>query len=502
MVSFGPAHSVRVAALAARCDGEKPPEACWPVYCGGPAIRKAADHFFCRMPAVASRIMHASSAAPNSSQQKLFGHRTVSSHPFRAAALTPTPTPTPPGGFSGIVHYHLDHLGSVHLITNPDGSVFEYIRYRPYGEPRGHYDANGNQQPTNTCGDDGYCREFTGYDSEPVSGLQYAGARFYDPALGMFLTHDPARQFASPYAYGAWSPINGTDPTGAFWDELVIALSVVFPVWAGFTFGVPYGQARLNGTPEGQAATSAAISAGISGATAAGLGVLDIGVRIAAVNMLPYLHAAEVASGVYSIYQSFNTGQYLVGSVGAVMTAFGIYGLSRDFAQGGNGAGSLPDPGAPGSPNDAFYRTSDPLCVGSAVCDPNARFDVSDNGLIRELRADFSAKIGNVSDARVTAVPPAELGPYSGQTVGADVEIRNDLFSTRVFPSSARLLGHEFAHVLQGRSFFFGLSYRFQNLVRGYYNNPFEVQADLTGIRFAQQYAPNLPFVSNYGTSP
>ncbi len=56
----------------------------------------------------------------------------------------------------------------------------------------------------NRCADDNY--EFTGYESEPVSGLEYAGARFCDPALGMFLTHDPARQFASPYAYvGSWS---------------------------------------------------------------------------------------------------------------------------------------------------------------------------------------------------------------------------------------------------------------------------------------------------------
>src|SRR5207247_1532579 len=52
---------------------------------------------------------------------------------------TPTRTPTAPGGSVGILHYHTDHLGSVQVITNTDGSVFEFIRYTPYGEVRGHY---------------------------------------------------------------------------------------------------------------------------------------------------------------------------------------------------------------------------------------------------------------------------------------------------------------------------------------------------------------------------
>ncbi|GIW45624.1 MAG: hypothetical protein KatS3mg077_2906 [Candidatus Binatia bacterium] len=41
-------------------------------------------------------------------------------------------------------------------------------------------------------------------------------------------THDPVRQFASPYAYGPWDPVNGTDPTGAvFGLEALIAWAVV-----------------------------------------------------------------------------------------------------------------------------------------------------------------------------------------------------------------------------------------------------------------------------------
>jgi RHS repeat-associated protein len=82
--------------------------------------------------------------------------------------------------------------------------VYRQIRYTPYGQIRGG----------STCGSDGSCREFTGYDTEPISGLEYAVARVYDPALGMFLTQDPMRQYPNPYAYVSWDPLNRTDPTG------------------------------------------------------------------------------------------------------------------------------------------------------------------------------------------------------------------------------------------------------------------------------------------------
>jgi RHS repeat-associated protein len=86
----------------------------------------------------------------------------------------PTWTPTPLQ--TGLYHYHVDHLGSVQVITREDGSIVQEVRYKPYGEVR--YRA-GNS--TNRY-------QFTGYQTEEYSGLEYAGARFYDPALGMFLT--------------------------------------------------------------------------------------------------------------------------------------------------------------------------------------------------------------------------------------------------------------------------------------------------------------------------
>ena len=161
--------------------------------------------------------------------------------PTQTPTRTPTPTitTTPPGGVAGIQHYHLNHLGSVSAITDGGGNVVEYVRYKPYGEAR-HYTSGGSlisAAGANTCSDDGYCHLFTNYDSEPISGLQYAGARVYDPELGMFLTHDPARQFANPYTYTGWNPINLTDPSGAFiwWIPLVIGAIAGFSAAAAQT---------------------------------------------------------------------------------------------------------------------------------------------------------------------------------------------------------------------------------------------------------------------------
>src|SRR5262249_39719949 len=144
------------------------------------------------------------------------GMPTPTRTPTPSPSSTPTRTPTAPGGATtlGVKHYHFDHLGSTQVITNDDGTVFEYVRYRPYGEVRGHW--NRAKQSISDCYDDRYCREFTGYNTEPYFELEYAGARVYDPGLGMFLTHDPAAQFANPYLYGGGNPANGTDPNGTW----------------------------------------------------------------------------------------------------------------------------------------------------------------------------------------------------------------------------------------------------------------------------------------------
>ncbi len=172
-----------------------------------------------------------------------------------------------------LVHFHVDHLGSTQAVTRADGTVFEHVRYKPFGEVRGYFSASG--ATTNDCADDRYCRLFTGYDADPVSGVQYAGARYYDPVLGMFISPDPVRQFASPYTYTGGNPVNSTDPEGAFVVELLVAAAVAALVSSAVSAGVAAAQGA-SGAQIGQAALRGAAV----GAVGVGLGVVAAGAGI------------------------------------------------------------------------------------------------------------------------------------------------------------------------------------------------------------------------------
>jgi RHS repeat-associated protein len=57
---------------------------------------------------------------------------------------------------------------------------------------------------------------FTGKEHDDEIALDYFGARYLDPMLGMWTSVDPARQFASPYLYAGngVNPMNVIDPDG------------------------------------------------------------------------------------------------------------------------------------------------------------------------------------------------------------------------------------------------------------------------------------------------
>ncbi len=52
-----------------------------------------------------------------------------------------------------------------------------------------------------------------GYQSDST-GLQLLGHRYYDPAVGRFLTPDPIKDGRNWYAYCENNPLNRTDPGG------------------------------------------------------------------------------------------------------------------------------------------------------------------------------------------------------------------------------------------------------------------------------------------------
>ncbi len=55
---------------------------------------------------------------------------------------------------------------------------------------------------------------FTGKERDDETKLNYFGARYLDPMLGMWISVDAARQHFSPYTYGSNNPIARIDPNG------------------------------------------------------------------------------------------------------------------------------------------------------------------------------------------------------------------------------------------------------------------------------------------------
>jgi RHS repeat-associated protein len=112
---------------------------------------------------------------------------------------------------NGVLTYlHGDHLGSTSLTTNEAGRLVARVLYYPYGETR---------WMTGTLTTD---FTFTGQRAEGpgLGGLMDYGARFYDVALGRFISADTIvpgaekSQAYNRYMYVEGNPCKYTDPTG------------------------------------------------------------------------------------------------------------------------------------------------------------------------------------------------------------------------------------------------------------------------------------------------
>ena len=106
---------------------------------------------------------------------------------------------------SGVTYYYeQDGLGSVTSLTNIAGQVAVSYSYDAFGRST---ESGSIHQPI----------RFTGREWDYETGLYFYRARYYDPAIGRFLSEDPIRFKGSGtnfYAYVRNSPINFTDPSG------------------------------------------------------------------------------------------------------------------------------------------------------------------------------------------------------------------------------------------------------------------------------------------------
>jgi RHS repeat-associated protein len=120
------------------------------------------------------------------------------------------------------LYYHQNHIGSTAMLTDSAGAVFQNVYYKPYGET---WVVEGTPS-------DAVTRLFTSQEYDAETGMYYYNARYYDPALAMFICPDPAMQGANHYAYCGCNPVMYSDPTGC-WNndyglEAILATIVSF----------------------------------------------------------------------------------------------------------------------------------------------------------------------------------------------------------------------------------------------------------------------------------
>jgi RHS repeat-associated protein len=129
---------------------------------------------------------------------------------YSGTATTPLPCRT--------CYLSYDHLGSLRMVTDPNGTVVSRHDYLPFGEeiPAG-YGGRGAQFGAT----DNVIQRFTGQVRDSETGVDYFNARYFGAALGRFTSADPANAGAdvtdpqtwSGYSSVRHSPMNAVDPS-------------------------------------------------------------------------------------------------------------------------------------------------------------------------------------------------------------------------------------------------------------------------------------------------
>ena len=138
--------------------------------------------------------------------------------------------------------YQTDWLGSTRYVTDlTGGTVTAAQSYDAWGNVDAQAPGSPNH-PTDLmfAGGWAYQTEWSNGASEPGVGLQYLQQRYYDPAVGRFISPDPAGVGSGTnlFEYANDDPVGGVDPGGMLavpWDALWVAADFGIVTWDGLT---------------------------------------------------------------------------------------------------------------------------------------------------------------------------------------------------------------------------------------------------------------------------
>ena len=135
------------------------------------------------------------------------------------AQLTITPVNVASPGVQWVV---TDRLGTPRIVLDQTGSISGISRhdYLPFGEEL--YAGTGGRTNTQGYIGDSLRQQFTGYEMDTETGLNFAQARYQSPVQGRFTSVDPLGESGSVsdpqtlnrYSYVQNNPVNLIDPSG------------------------------------------------------------------------------------------------------------------------------------------------------------------------------------------------------------------------------------------------------------------------------------------------
>ena len=146
-------------------------------------------------------------------------------------------------GGSERLYYTQDANFNVTALIGTDGAVAERYVYDPYGQRKIYDDdwsdeiAWANSKKNEIL--------YTGHRLNPESGLYYAGARYYHPTLGLWISWDPIGYADGLhfYRYALSSPVTFVDPLGLLAVEFDIVRDDAYTKQGAYRLGGKRGHA-------------------------------------------------------------------------------------------------------------------------------------------------------------------------------------------------------------------------------------------------------------------
>ncbi|MES0491074.1 MAG: RHS repeat-associated core domain-containing protein, partial [Leptospirales bacterium] len=225
----------------------------------------------------------------------------------------------------GAFFLHPNHQGSTSLITDAYGALVSEIHYKPYGEI---------YRPASN-GEDISRNKYTGQQEDVESELMYYGSRFYDPAIGRFISADTiidsgaGNMGFNRYMYVAGNPVNYTDPSGHFLVTAIIIGAIVGAVVGG-THGQVFNQQAWENF-DGESALLGAVIGAVSAVAGWAVGTAVIGTGGAGAPILGHALGSATSGTVNNGLMAAVNG----GDIGEAMKVGFTSGLLGGFVSGG-----------------------------------------------------------------------------------------------------------------------------------------------------------------------